>query len=301
MSGSKEAEDKKNELVNKMISKLDTSAFIYHKLSADESVKKLNSNIAKGLTRSEHERLLREHGANELDEEPETSLWERIMEQFQDLLVQILLGAAIISFIFACLDDGDEGFAAFVEPFVIMSILVLNATVAVWQDSNADNALAALMDLQAQTCKVRRDGEWKTEEAKFLVPGDVVEVSTGDCVPADLRIVNIQSIALQAGQAALTGESMPVTKTEETMGENAKMLQDQKNMLFSSTTVSEGNAIGVVAYTGMKTAIGNVHEEVSKAKQDEADTPLKIKLDKFSEDLAKVIGVICLLVWAMNF
>lgn len=77
------------------------------------------------------------------------------------------------------------------EPFVIMCILVLNATVAVWQDSNADNALAALMDLQAQTCKVRRDGVWRTEEAIKLVPGDIVEVSTGDCVPADLRIIEI--------------------------------------------------------------------------------------------------------------
>ncbi len=89
--------------------------------------------------------------------------------------------------------------AAFVEPFVIMTILIINATVAVWQDSNADNALEALMELQAQSCKVLRDGQWKTLEAKTLVPGDVVQVSTGDCVPADLRIIEIQSIALQAG------------------------------------------------------------------------------------------------------
>jgi Ca2+-transporting ATPase len=85
------------------------------------------------------------------------------------------------------------------------------------------------------------------------------------------------------------------------MGEDAKMLQDQKNMLFSSTVITSGNAIGVVAYTGMQTAIGSVHKEVSAAGEDEADTPLKIKLDEFGEKLAKVIFVICFLVWAMNF
>ena len=85
------------------------------------------------------------------------------------------------------------------EPFVIMCILIINATVAVWQDSNADNALEALKNLQAQECKCLRNGKWETIEAKFLVPGDVVTVQTGDCVPADLRIAEIQSIALQAG------------------------------------------------------------------------------------------------------
>lgn len=177
--------------------------------------------------------------------------------------MQILLASATITFIFACMDSGDEGFAAFVEPFVIMTILILNAIVAIWQDSNADKALEALMDLQAQKCTVMRDGEWINDEAVNLVPGDVVKVSTGDCVPADLRIVEIQSIALNCGQAALTGESVSVRKTTQAMGADAKMLQDQKNMLFSSTTVNQGNAIGIVAYTGMKTAIGSVQSEVS--------------------------------------
>jgi magnesium-transporting ATPase (P-type) len=173
--------------------------------------------------------------------------------------------------------------------------------VAIWQDSNADNALEALMDLQAQKCTVIRNGEWITDEASNLVPGDVVKIATGDCVPADLRVVEIQSISLNAGQAALTGESVSVRKTTTVMGSDASMLQDQKNMLFSSTTVNQGNAIGVVAYTGMKTAIGSVQNEVSQAKEDEADTPLKQKLDQFSDQLAKVIFVICGLVWIMNF
>ena len=107
-----------------------------------------------------------------------------------------------------------------------------------------------------------RDGEWKTVVAKDLVPGDIVKVSSGECVPADLRVFDIMSIALQAEQAALTGESVSVLKNTKPMGEDAKMLQDQKNMLFSSTIISSGTAKGIVSYTGMKTAIGSVHSEV---------------------------------------
>jgi P-type E1-E2 ATPase len=122
---------------------------------------------------------------------------------------------------------------------------------------------------------VLRNGNWEIIEAKNLVPGDVVQVRGGQCVPADLRVAEILSIALQVEQAALTGESVSVQKNTKTLGEDAKMLQDQKNILFSSTIISNGTAIGVVAYTGMNTAIGKVHAEVQAAKEDEEDTPLK--------------------------
>lgn len=146
-----------------------------------------------------------------------------------------------------------------------------------------------------------RDSKWVTIDAKELVPGDIVQVASGDCVPADLRVVEIKSIALQAGQAALTGESVSVQKTTRQMGADVTILQDQKNILFASTTITSGNAVGVVAYTGMHTALGNVHAEVSAAKGDEEDTPLKQKIDQFGETLARVIFVICFLVWAMNY
>ncbi len=151
MSGSKEAENKKVELINQAISKLDTSSFVFHKKSVDDTLKELKSTY-KGIGKNEARTRYEKYGPNALDQEPEESLLKKILEQFEDLLVQILLGAAIISFVFACLDDGDAGFAAFVEPFVIMCILVINAAVAVWQDSNADNALEALKKMQAQTC-----------------------------------------------------------------------------------------------------------------------------------------------------
>jgi len=127
-----------------------------------------------------------------------------------------------------------------------------------------------------------------------------VRIKEGECVPADMRIVNIESITLQVEEGALTGESESVIKTDAALPD-APMLQDQLNMLFSSTIVSEGQAVGVVSYTGMGTAIGSVHQEVQEAKEDEEDTPLKQKIDNFGDLLAKVIFVICFLVWAMNF
>jgi len=112
-------------------------------------------------------------------------------------------------------------------------------------------------------------------EAKELVPGDIIRVKQGQCIPADCRVAEISSISLQLEQAALTGESVSVQKTTSTMGANALTIQDQKNMIFSSTIVSVGDAVAVVVNTGMKTAIGRVHADVQEAKEEEEDTPLK--------------------------
>lgn len=155
--------------------------------------------------------------------------------------------------------------------------------------------------MQAIACKTLRDGAWTQIDARELVPGDIVQLTSGDCVPADIRIIEIQSIALQAGQAALTGESVSVQKTDKKMGKDATMLQDQKNMLFSSTLISSGTVTGVVAYTGMKTAIGTVSKEVQEASEEEQDTPLGKQLDNFGNQLWKLIAVTCILVWIMNF
>ncbi len=224
MTESKESEAKQQEVRSQLIKKMDTSAFIHHKLSTEESLRKLGTNLSTGLTSKQVEDLSRRFGPNELAEEEGESLWEKIVEQFKDLLVQILLGAAIVSFVFACLSEEDEGLAGFVEPFVILLILALNAIVAVYQDSNADNALEALKNMQAVSCNVLRDGKWAQLDAKELLPGDVVQVRTGDCVPADLRVVEVKSISLMAGQAALTGESVSVQKSSQKLGEEAMMI-----------------------------------------------------------------------------
>ena len=141
-------EEAKLQATAKALQKLKSvSDFNYHKLSVDECVTALKTNLKSGLTDAEVQKRLKEYGANELDEEEPTSLWEKIKEQFEDLLARILLLAATISFVIAITGDGEEGIAAYVEPFVILLILILNALVAIYQDNDADSALEALKNM----------------------------------------------------------------------------------------------------------------------------------------------------------
>lgn len=160
MSESKEAERKEQEARAKIVKTMDTKAFIYHKKTVEETLQSFKVTLEKGLSSAEAKKRLEEYGPNELPEEEGETIWQKIVEQFKDTLVQILLAAAIVSFVFAIMDDGDEGIAGFVEPFVILLILALNAIVAVYQDSNADNALEALKNMQAIDAKTLRDGKW---------------------------------------------------------------------------------------------------------------------------------------------
>mmetsp|Transcript_3602 Transcript_3602/g.6125 ORF Transcript_3602/g.6125 Transcript_3602/m.6125 type:complete len:913 (-) Transcript_3602:36-2774(-) len=154
--------------------------------------------------------------------------------------------------------------------------------------------------MQAVECCVLRGGEWSVVDSKLLVPGDVVRVKMGDNVPADLRLVALNSVSFQVEEAPLTGESVSVQKRVEKL-EAGDLLQDQKNMVFASTVVNYGSATGVVVFTGMNTAIGRVQKQVSEAAGEEEDTPLKKKIDAFGETLSRLIGAVCLLVWLMNY
>jgi Ca2+-transporting ATPase len=212
-----------------------------------------------GLTTKKAEELLEKFGANELDEEEEESLWEKIKEQFEDLLARILLLAAFISFVIAITGDGEEGIAAYVEPFVILVILILNAMVAIYQDKDAESAMEALKNMQAVDADVFRDGKLVQLEATQLVPGDVVQVKMGNSIPADIRLIHMTSIAFSADESSLTGEPIAVQKSLDVADKNAEdIIQSQGNMIFSATTVSYGQATGVVVFTGMNTAIGRV-------------------------------------------
>merc|ERR1712127_132177 len=227
--------------------------------------------------------------------------WELIYEQFQDLLVQILLGAAVISFILAMFEDGDDSITAFVEPLVILTILVANAIVGIWQERNAESAIEALKEYEPSTAKVirqNRPNQIQKINAIDLVPGDIVEVSAGDQVPADIRILQIKSTTLKIDQALLTGESVAVIKQHETIKDDYAVNQDKKNVLFSGTNVASGKAMGIVIGTGLSTEIGKIRTEMVETEMDK--TPLQQKLDEFSNQLSKVITVICIAVWAIN-
>ncbi|KAL1728673.1 hypothetical protein EV714DRAFT_214773 [Schizophyllum commune] len=255
----------------------------------------------RGLTADQAAKHAELYGKNELPEDPPTPLLELILEQFKDQLVLILLASAVISFVLALFEeDNDSGFmGAFVEPLVILLILVANATVGVIQETNAERAIDALKEYSPDEAKVLRSSQVARIHATELVPGDIIVVSVGDKVPADCRLISVSSASFRVDQAILTGESESVNKSPEVVPDLKAVKQDMTNILFSGTTVVNGSARAVVIYTGQKTAIGDIHQSITS--QISEKTPLKRKLDDFGDMLAKVISVICILVWLVNF
>ncbi|KAJ3005680.1 hypothetical protein HKX48_000515 [Thoreauomyces humboldtii] len=254
----------------------------------------------KGLSTKEAAKRLAEYGSNELPEDPPTPLWELILEQFKDQLVIILLIAAAISFVLAFLEtEEEEGVTAFVEPIVILLILIANAAVGVVQESNAEKAIEALAEYSPDEAKVVRNGAVQKIHAKDLVPGDIVQLVVGDRIPADCRLLSIISSSFKADQSILTGEAESVSKEPDAIVPDERAVkQDQINILFSGTTVTIGKAVAVVVLTGTTTAIGEIHQSITS--QTDEKTPLKQQLDDFGDQLAKIISVICILVWAIN-
>jgi P-type Ca2+ transporter type 2A len=179
-----------------------------------------------------------------------------------------------------------------------LTILILNSVVGVTQESSAEKAIAALQEYSANEAKVIRDGHMQKIKAEDLVPGDIVSVAVGDRIPADCRLLSIHSNAFAVDQAILTGESESVSKHCKVLHDPHAVKQDQVNLLFSGTTVVTGNATAVVILTGASTAIGDIHDSI--ASQISEPTPLKQKLNDFGDMLAKVITVICILVWLIN-
>ncbi|CAM4871201.1 unnamed protein product [Rotaria socialis] len=263
-----------------------------------------NVEETKGLSEERVKRDLERYGPNELPAEETKPLWKLILEQFDELLVKILLAAACISFVLALFEEHKEEdslVAAFVEPLVILLILIANATVGVWQERNAESAIEALKEYEPEIAKVvrqNRPGQIQRIKARELVPGDIVEVAVGDKVPADIRITTIHSTTLRVDQSLLTGESVSVIKHTDPVPDPRAVNQDKKNILFSGTNIATGKCRGIVVGTGLNTEIGKIRSEM--AASEEEKTPLQQKLDEFGEQLSKVISIICVAVWAIN-
>ncbi|KAF2265624.1 calcium ATPase [Lojkania enalia] len=268
----------------------------YTKTTA-ETLKHFSVTERKGLSEKQVRSLREKYGKNALPEDPPTPIWELILEQFKDQLVIILLGSAAVSFVLALFEEGDD-WTAFVDPAVILTILILNSVVGVSQETSAEKAIAALQEYSANEAKVIRDGHLQRIKADDLVPGDVISVTIGDRIPADCRILSIQSNAFSVDQSILTGESESVPKDVTVVKDPDAVKQDQVNMLFSGTTVVTGHATALVVLTGSNTAIGDIHESITA--QISQPTPLKEKLNDFGDMLAKVITGICILVWLIN-
>ncbi|CAM4667075.1 hypothetical protein PO909_007939 [Leuciscus waleckii] len=271
-----------------------------HTKTVEEVYSFFSVNESTGLGLEQAKRQREKWGPNELPAEEGKSLWELVVEQFEDLLVRILLLAACISFVLAWFEEGEETITAFVEPFVILLILIANAIVGVWQERNAENAIEALKEYEPEMGKVYRQDRKTVQriKARDIVPGDIVEVAVGDKVPADIRLTSIKSTTLRVDQSILTGESVSVIKHTDPVPDPRAVNQDKKNMLFSGTNIAAGKAVGVVIATGVNTEIGKIRDEMVSTEQER--TPLQQKLDEFGQQLSKVISLICIAVWIIN-
>mmetsp|Transcript_20925 Transcript_20925/g.53619 ORF Transcript_20925/g.53619 Transcript_20925/m.53619 type:complete len:1079 (+) Transcript_20925:201-3437(+) len=265
----------------------------------------LHVEVSGGLSNAGVEAARDAHGFNELEKEEGKPLWKLVLEQFDDTLVKLLLLAATVSLLLAMFgaeEDEDEGLRAYIEPFVILLILVLNAVVGVWQESNAENAIEALKELQSEHARVLRNGKWMEHlPARELVPGDIVDLNVGDKVPADIRLLTLKTATMRAIQSSLTGESEPVNKSQEAVEDADCEIQAKTCMLFAGTAIANGHCHGIVTAIGMKTEIGQIQAQITEAAGEDDDTPLKKKLDAFGELLAQVIFYICVLVWVINY
>uniref|UniRef100_H2ZLD7 Sarcoplasmic/endoplasmic reticulum calcium ATPase 2 n=1 Tax=Ciona savignyi TaxID=51511 RepID=H2ZLD7_CIOSA len=267
---------------------------------SEEVLSYFNVSQTLGLSDEQVKRNRAKYGPNELPAEEGKSLWQMVVEQFEDLLVRILLLAAIISFVLALFEDGEESITAFVEPFVILLILIANSIIGIWQERNAESAIEALKEYEPEMGKVIRQDRSAVQRirAKNMVPGDIVEVSVGDKVPADIRLIAIHSTTLRVDQAILTGESVSVIKHTDAVPDPRAVNQDKKNMLFSGTNIASGKATGIVVGTGSNTEIGKIRDQMAETEAEK--TPLQQKLDEFGQQLSKIITVICIAVWAIN-
>ncbi|MES1914513.1 MAG: hypothetical protein MHM6MM_006575, partial [Cercozoa sp. M6MM] len=269
-----------------------------YRWSVAETFKRLDVSLEQGLSPNEATERQRRYGTNDLPAPAQTSFWKLVLKQFDDLLVQILLGAAVISLLLGLLEEEGSLFAALIEPGVIMTILVLNAIVGVVQETNAESAIRSLKEYEASSATVLRSGDWVTLSPRELVPGDVIRLRVGEKVPADARVVRLVTQTLRTDESMLTGEADSASKHTEAVDLSDAVDQDKRNMLFSGTLVVRGQAIAVVTLTGAATSFGRIQAGLEQ--DEEESTPLEEKLDRFAEFLSKVILVICLLVWVIN-
>ena len=252
-----------------------------YQTTAAEALAALASDPQRGLTRQEAEARLSRHGRNELAAEKAVPAWRRFLEQFQDVLVILLLVATAIS---ACLWLIERETALPYEAIAILAVLLLNAVMGYVQQSHAQQAVAALQRMSAAKASVVRDGAQQSIPAAELVPGDVILVEEGNTVPADARLLD--SVALQAAEAALTGESLPVSKDAAVIAEEVP-LGDRSNMIFSGTFITYGHGRAVVTATAMQTQIGRIAEMLEAAPLEM--TPLQKELARVGRRLGVVV------------
>ena len=253
----------------------------------------LTPDIKTGLTCAQVEEQRAKFGENRLKEKKKKTNLQRFLEQFRDVMILILIGAAIISFIVACVEGEPK---EFFEPALILVIVIVNAIMGMLQESKAEKALDALKNLSAPHARVIREGQEQVIDAAELVPGDVIKLEAGDFVPADAKLV--RSVSLKCEESALTGESVPAEKDADALVAEDAPLGDRHNMVFSGCGVTYGTATAVVTATGMNTEMGKIANMLESS--EETQTPLQQKLATLGKYLGIVAIVACLVIFVVG-
>lgn len=266
----------------------------YHLKSCDETFQSLQSS-KDGLSSSEAAKRLEQYGPNKLNEAKKKSLVKRFFEQLADPMIIILLAAALISAITSVYNHEFPS-----DVIIILSVVIINAVLGVFQESKAEKAIEALQKMSAQHAKVIRDGKVVNIKSEELVIGDVVLLDAGDAVPCDMRLFECASLKIE--EAALTGESVPVTKYMDLLSlkkdEKTIPLGDRKNMAYMGSSVSYGRGKGVVCFTGMDTEMGKIASSLESA--EDGETPLQKKLSSLSKVLTVIILAVCAFIFVFG-
>lgn len=267
---------------------------LFHTGEISDVLKELESNKEAGLSREAAAKKLEKYGENVLPEGKKKTLLQRFGAQFKDVMIIILLAAALVSFIIACIEG--EGFGEFFEPILIVLIVILNAVIGVMQENKAEKALDAIKSMSVPHARVIRGGEEEVIDAKLLVPGDIIKLEAGDFVPADARIIN--SLSLKSEESALTGESVPTEKSAGDIVEDKAPLGDRTNMVFSGCSISYGTGTAIVTATGAGTEMGKIAGLLAGEKDEQ--TPLQQKLASLGKYLGIAAIIACVLVFIIG-
>lgn len=265
---------------------LDAQTHIFYKLSVEEALKSLDSDIS-GISESEAESRQKKYGLNELTEKKHITPLEIFINQFKSVLILILIVAAGIS-----------GFILheYTDMAVILVIVILNSIIGFIQEYRAEQAVEALKKMVSQHCKVRREGEIKEVSANKVVPGDILVIQEGDRIPADGRL--IEAISLKIDESPLTGESSSITKKIDKIEEKAP-LDQRVNMVYKGTHATYGRGVAVITATGMSTEFGNIAELIQSI--EEEDSPLNKKTEKLGRQLGLLALAGCIMVFIVNY
>ena len=256
----------------------------FYNKSVKEVIKEVNSNI-KGLNDDEVE-LRSKNGKNKLVEVKKRAKILKFFDQFKDIMIIILIIAAIFSFFNAIAKN-----ESFVEPIIIIAIVILNALMGFIQEEKADQAVAALKEMQVSSVRVRRNDNVFIVNSEDIAVGDIILLEAGDKVPADARL--IETISLKVDESSLTGESLPVIKNTSAL-EREVPLSERNNMIYSGTSVVYGKCEAVVVAIGMNTEFGLIAKSLNQA--NEETTPLQKKINEISKYISIIILVFLIMI-----